>query len=397
VDRSRSPENAYDIVQAIVDFVNDVMNETPYTRDEMPARAMQAYHADLYLAQVKNGGHSQFIHNIDDNLANVVADTRAALAEMKADRHLAILERMVEWVRDNPAEASRQSGFEGGRSPFLDKLDMALYEADDADPMIDLSAKWILSWPELRIVDDADYREAIGQTALMSPAREARLVQRSIAEITHQLTDPFHAGAGLACAATSEIKLAVGAGQSWEIEGKEQLAFDVLTNAGTRLYVPTDRHAAVYERIQADNPPMPDFRDTGEVTAAFTDGRFANYKLPTVGARLSQVTRKGIEDVIQFAVEHKTGAAIDILLRRAGLEPAGAAVSPVAVKPSDNGDGLHCLIAIGGQVLLVNSTGQGALVINTADDRTLAVVRRDEVDEHAARSEAAFGTSAALG
>ena len=60
-----------------------------------------------------------------------------------------------------PDDVSKQTGFEGGRAPLLDELDSLFYAADKAAPMINQSARWIASWPELRAVDDADYPEAI--------------------------------------------------------------------------------------------------------------------------------------------------------------------------------------------------------------------------------------------
>src|SRR5262245_6538776 len=190
--QAAEPAKAYDLVQAVVNFVNTMTGDGLYTRSEIPAKAMQAYHADFYLAQVKNGGHSQFIHNSHNNLSFVLADVRAGLSGMKAQAHLAIMERMVAWIAQNPDEASKQTRFRGGRAPLLDELDTLFYKTDQATPMIAQSVRWILSWPELKAVNDAEYQETMRRTALMNPLSEARLVSRSVGNLARQMTEWFH-------------------------------------------------------------------------------------------------------------------------------------------------------------------------------------------------------------
>jgi hypothetical protein len=51
------------IVGAVVDYINILRQQGAYLNSEMPENALRAYYVDHYLAQVMNGGHSQFIHN----------------------------------------------------------------------------------------------------------------------------------------------------------------------------------------------------------------------------------------------------------------------------------------------------------------------------------------------
>ncbi|MGV7215459.1 DMP19 family protein [Bradyrhizobium sp. UFLA05-112] len=85
LEAASNPEKAYYLTCAIVDFVNAIQRVGIYARHEMPAVAMQAYHADYYLAQVNNGGHSQFIGNTGANqLPTTSEDALAALKAMGA-------------------------------------------------------------------------------------------------------------------------------------------------------------------------------------------------------------------------------------------------------------------------------------------------------------------------
>lgn len=124
---------------------------------------------------MNNGGHSRFIHNCGANAALIWADTRSGLQAMEAGIHAGILEEMLSWVEAEPCEAARQNGFEV-RAERLDELDKAFHVANKEASMIDASARWILGWPELTAVDDANYREILYRSADMNLLRANRLV-----------------------------------------------------------------------------------------------------------------------------------------------------------------------------------------------------------------------------
>jgi hypothetical protein len=386
--RAKDPSHAHEVVQEIVAFVNAVSGEGLYERSEIPASALQAYHADFYLAQVNNGGHSQFIANSGRNLAHVLSDVRAGLVAMQAKAHLSVFEQMAAWVAQNPDEVPKQTGFEGGRAPHLDRLDKQFYEAERASPMAPQSARWIASWPELKLVDDADYAEAMRRTLLMNPLRDARLMSRSVASLLTQTTDWFHVGIGLACASMSprELKLALGGGMVMEIEGQQQTAFLVRTNAPSpRLCVVTKDYAAAYERVEPNNPPMPALGDVEGMRQAIRDGRLAQYKSPTAGKKLSHVEARMIAGVIELANQYRAAPALDLLLRHAAIDPNGAVVAPMGIDVHPNGPIVNWIVAAGGQPLFAMSTPHGSVLVRPDDNHQIANVRKHEIEEHAAR------------
>ena len=59
----------YDAVQDVVDFTNAAMHTALLNESEFPVEATQIYQADYYVAQVKNGGHSQYLSNGAQNFA----------------------------------------------------------------------------------------------------------------------------------------------------------------------------------------------------------------------------------------------------------------------------------------------------------------------------------------
>jgi hypothetical protein len=298
---------------------------------------------------------------------------------------------MAAWIAENPAEAARQTGLDGGRAMTLDQLDTLFYPADKAAPMAPQSARWITSWPELTVVENAACREALRQAALLNPLREARLLSRSVANLARQMTEWFHVGVGLACANVprTEIKLAVGGGSVMEIEGQKQTAFHVRTNAeAPRLCVVTKIHAAAYELVQPDNPPMPALGDLEGMKQAIRDGRLARYQPSHAGRKLSHVPAETIERVIALATSYRAAPALDLLLRRAGIETQGAVAAPLTAEPKPGGVVIKWLVAAGGQPLFALSYPNGAVLLRATDSKELATARAAEIADHAARAEA---------
>lgn len=61
LEAAQDPKKAYYLTGAVVDYVDKMLHVGIYSRHELPAVAMQAYHADYYLAQVRQR-RSQPVH-----------------------------------------------------------------------------------------------------------------------------------------------------------------------------------------------------------------------------------------------------------------------------------------------------------------------------------------------
>jgi hypothetical protein len=375
-------DDPIDLVSAVDGFVNAMLNDGLYTRFEINQKAMQVCRADLYLAEVNNGGHSQFIHNCNvyGSLADVIADARGGLAAMGAHGQLAALDKMAGWVAEHPDEAEQQTGFEGGRDDFLDTLDDLFYEADKAASMLALSARWIVSWPELKIVDDADCDDAIRQLAMANPLRESRLLHRSVGKLASQMIGWRDVGIGLACANAPgpEVKLALGMGRVLDVEGEKQMAYHLRTNAKEpRLCVATATHAAIYEYIATD-PPV----------ARLDENPFAA-GAPRVGRKLGHVEAQAIATVIDLAEAYHAPAAVDLLLRKAGFDPTKAVVSANSVVPRDGGAVVNWVVLADGHAFHFQSTPNGGVLLRGGREESLVEAHSLELQEHFDRAAAA--------
>lgn len=365
LEAAGNPENADQLTAAIVDYVNDVQRAGVYARHELPAKAMQAFHADYYLAEVNNGGHSQFIHNSDALLAVVIADALAGLQAMGAQIQHQILSKMAAWVDANSAEAATQDGFDS-RAEALDELDQRFYDAEDAAPITLLAARWIAGWPELRMVADEEYAAAIDAIAAMNPFLGPRLVWRNTRDFRYQLSDSLQLGVAAACGAVApepEVKTVVRAGAYLSIEGQQCLAFGVGTDKGARLCVCDGTGARLYEFAEA----KPSAQSTPEPLSSLA-----------AGALLSSVSAQTIAGFASMAAETHTAEAIDLLLRTANLDPKAMLTAWKL-----HADGATWIALTGERRVVVTTSHRGAQ-LSTGDGAPVLTLTRAEIERHAA-------------
>lgn len=103
-----------------------------YTPDTLRTDIADLYILGYYDGEVRNGGHSQFLHNsFQHRNSNIERALRAAeMLELKG--HTETLRACAAWCKANPEEAARQNGF-GIRAPAFEPLDNALYAANLTD------------------------------------------------------------------------------------------------------------------------------------------------------------------------------------------------------------------------------------------------------------------------
>ncbi|MBZ9851417.1 DMP19 family protein [Mesorhizobium sp. CA14] len=377
----QADEKSFHLVFAVMQFVVTMVSKGLYRYPEINPKALQVFHADQYSLEVKNGGHSQFIHNAGSEIDTVIANARAGLGACGAKGQLATLEKMSAWIAKHPDEAAKQTGFEGGRDDFLDTLDDAFYEADDAAPMEDLLARWIASWPDLQIVDDEKYGDAIDRLVLSNPQREGRLLHKSVSKLVRQMLSQREVGAGLACAmiSPSEIKLRFGMARMLDVEGEKQMVFQLRTSANElRLCAATKTRVAVYEYVAPEDPPI--IRPGENPLGA---------NASSVGGLLGRAEQSEIETMIQLSEQNHAPVAVDLLLRKAGFDPLGAIVSANSVAQTAEGLVVNWVVLASDRTFLSLSSPNGSVLLDGEDYEKLAEVTMPELDAHFDRSAAA--------
>jgi hypothetical protein len=365
LEAARDPDKADYLTGAVVDYVNAIQRAGVYTRRELPAVAMQAYHADYYLAQVNNGGHSQFVGNTGlEMLPTTSDDALAGLKAMGANAQHQTLQEMIAWVEAHPSEAALQNGFEN-RAAELNALDDRFYAAERLQPMTPLAARWISNWPELHAVAQEQFSSEIERLAQLNPHLSHRRIWQSVRHISFQMTDDLQITVAAACGAVRpdpELKLMVLPGFDTDVEGQQCTAFGVKTNKGSRLCAFDEAGARLYELAK---PPT------------------------IVGARLSTVGTDTIQNFSRNAKQNLAAEAIDLLLRKLGLDPA-AVITALSVSE----DRATWCAVTGKTGVMVEAFGDRAQVIGS-DDELLLTAMRDEIERHAA--DAAVGRDSLQG
>jgi len=354
IEGAQEPDKA--VMQAVVGYVNDIQRSGVYPRHEMPAAAMQTYHAVYYLAQVNNGGHGQFIRNT--GIAMLPTTSGDALAGLKAMGALAqhqILVEMLAWVKANLEQAAKQNGF-SARADVLKALDDRFHAAEREKPIARLAARWIAGWPGLRIVGREQYQAEIDRLAQLNPHLPQRRVWQSVQQLRLQMTDDPRITIAAACGAVKpqpEVKLEVRPGVNMEIEGQQCMAFGVGTNKGARLCVFEKTGGRLYELD----------RSGGRVAA---------------GAQLSTVGADKVQQFVKVAGQVRAAEAIDLLLRKAGLDPRAMIT---AWEVFDGG--VTWIVATGQTRAAAAINGDGA-VLTKPDQTPIAGAARDDIERYAA-------------
>lgn len=324
---SKIAQDPYALVQSVIEFVNAMTSDGLFKLSELPPAAVQAYYSDYYLAQVNNGGHSQFIHNSRMQQETLSA-IEAGLEAMGATEALAVFHDMLRWVAENPDEAAAQTGFSGGRAEYLDTLDKRFYAAERNNSMVGLSAKWLASLEVLTALPASELPAALKRSADMNPHLENRKMAARVGRIQTMLTDELHGAFGYAANQVSGNTPvhALGAGSYFKIDGTDQLAFSIAALGANYFGVKDETGAHLYERIEHDNPKI-DRNNLDDMSAALKDGRMAAFKAPEVGAKLVHIPQETLQDIVTACGQLHAAAAVDLLLRCATPDPGLTYVS----------------------------------------------------------------------
>jgi hypothetical protein len=208
----------------------------------------------------------------------------------------------------------------------------------------------------LRIVGREQYPTEIERLAQLNPHLAPRRVWQSVQQLRLQMTDDVRITIAAACGAVKpqpEVKLQVRPGVNLEIEGQQCMAFGVGTDKGARLCVFEKTGGRLYELDGSG----------GRVAA---------------GAQLSAVGADKVRQFVKVADQMRAADAIDLLLRKAGLDPRAMLT---AWEVFDQG--VTWIVATGQTRVAAAIIGNGA-VLTEPDQTPIARVTREEIERYAA-------------
>jgi Domain of unknown function (DUF4375) len=212
-DQSVASADPYDVVYSNIELVNALFGEH-LRADEIAPDALRSYYVDYYLAQINNGGFSQFVYNSHwSPLMN--AFIREGLLAMKAVGHLALFNESAALV-DRLGADRLQTFFESeyfdtnAERDALDANNDRFYALSETEDLIALNAAWLRSLPGLKAKTADEIKAEVARRGAELPDREERvraaleneprylkLIRALIAKAGHELSrvtagDPTH-------------------------------------------------------------------------------------------------------------------------------------------------------------------------------------------------------------
>lgn len=175
-----STDPDYDIVQANIDFLNDLLAR--HIRfDEMSQEALRSYEVDYYLAQMENGGFPQFVLNSRWHVDSVRL-IREGLAAIGAKKHLALFEEGGRLV-DSLGEARLKKFLattihDYGKSAeraALEAIDGRFFALDKTEDLRGLNRAWLRAHPALAPASADRIAAEVRRRGEQLPDRAARI------------------------------------------------------------------------------------------------------------------------------------------------------------------------------------------------------------------------------
>jgi hypothetical protein len=243
-DQSFASTDPYDIISSNIDLVNALFGE--YLRpEEIAPDALRSYYVDYYLAQVENGGFSQFVYNSRwSSLMN--GFIREGLLAVRAVRHLALFNEsaaLVERLEPDQLQTFFESEY-FDTNPTRDALDAnndrfsVLSESED---LVALNAAWLRSLPGLKVKTADEIKAEVARRGAALPDREERV--RAAREAEPRYMKLIRA----LCGSAGHELTRINAGDpTHEHNGKRVLAWHFSTDKGHHYMVDADGKAVMF-------------------------------------------------------------------------------------------------------------------------------------------------------
>ena len=240
---SSAPE---DIVSSNIEFVNDLLAEH-FREEEISRDALRSYYVDYYLAQVNNGGLSQFVWNSKWS-PPLIGLVREGLCAIKAVQHLKLFNESAAFVdRMGP---DRLQGYlrrdYWGTNPDRDALDAAhdhrFIEYSKTEDLVALNAAWLRGLPGLQVKTREESRAEIERRVAAQPNREER--KRAALENEPRYMKLIRS---LSLKAGHTFSHITAGDPTHQHNGKRVLAWHFFTDKGHHYMVDADGKALMFE------------------------------------------------------------------------------------------------------------------------------------------------------
>lgn len=368
------------LVQAVVDYVNAMMQQGQYRRDELAPHAMWSFHTDYYLAQVANGGHGQFVAN-SRWVRPIIDDIRNGLAAMPAAPYDVIfgdLCKLIEADNERANAIAAGRGF-GDIDPGIKALDERFFAAKCYETITPANAAWLKTLPDLEIVDDARFAERLRELFRANPHFALRTEQAERAKLEFAITDPMQVAARLLSVASRRLpfRFISHGNHDKAPDGREGMAWKVALGQGqARMFVFDDVAILCDVKLADGRTITPELR--AEHDKLLKAGDFEHLKLYNhlTNVEVARIPASLITEAREAAAKHPVVTAAQLLIRKLAKDDKVVSISP-AMK--HNSGAMLWLVETAQRVGILGFANGGATLLKPGGE-PLAVLKPAELE-----------------
>ena len=170
------------LTEGVDRFLNElVANGIP--ESSLPPDLLGLQSVDIWVGEVLNGGHSQYVGNKGDHAVPNLTRAMATAHAFGMTEWVSIIGRAIDWIKSNPDQAATMTGFTGGISTELELLDKEFYASWQRTKPQLVAA--VLAGANVRWIEPEAIREEIRAEALRRMANDPGLrhaLARDVAE-----------------------------------------------------------------------------------------------------------------------------------------------------------------------------------------------------------------------
>lgn len=220
-----------EVIYSNIEVVNALLAEH-FEHEEISTQALQSYYVDYFLAQLNNGGFSQFVYNSGWGACiDYITDGFAAMGAVK---HLELFDRAAGQMSENPGIEglkrffnSEYFGDDNPERDILNEFNEEFYALEETEDLSELNAAWLRGLPNLAALAQDEIDAEIAARVAAQPDRAARVAAALEAEPRYMKLIR-----ALCAAAGQELDRITAGDPSHTYNGEQILAWHFLTNDG---------------------------------------------------------------------------------------------------------------------------------------------------------------------
>ncbi|GAB0152090.1 DUF4375 domain-containing protein [Marinobacterium sp. BA1] len=226
---SMEDEDPYGVILSNIDIINDLLSNH-VRHDEICIQSLKSYYVDYYLAQLNNGGFSQFVYNSNwnESMISLILDGLKDIGAVKNLKLFRKSAKIVSGMSKKNFERFLEGEYFGNflQINHLNKFDDNFFTLQETENLLQLNSDWLKSLPSLKVVEQSEREAYIKKLISLVPDLEER--SKAALEAEPRYKKIMRA----LCEAANQTLEHETAASHKEIDGQTTWAFHFITNEG---------------------------------------------------------------------------------------------------------------------------------------------------------------------